>query len=248
MRARKQRAPRLITHEIVVPGLEPAHDGVKVAHLTDLHVGMLTPDRRIRRAVELANAARPDLVFLTGDYLCYSPKFAGKLEALVAGLSAPTYATLGNHDHWTDAYAVRRALRRNGYAVLGNDHSTVTLRGRPLTVVGIDDAMTGNADPARAFRGVRAGSRVVLTHITQVAEEAAAHGPALVLAGHTHGGHVNIPRVTARIARGLGLRYLAGFYRVHAALLYVNRGIGSSSVPFRAGAPAEVSVFTLRAA
>src|SRR5438034_8247411 len=101
-RRERQRSPRLFEHEVIIDGLDPAHDGVRVAHLTDLHVGMLTPDRRIRRAVELANAARPDLVFLTGDYLCYSPRFAGKLEALVGGLAAPTFATLGNHDHWTD--------------------------------------------------------------------------------------------------------------------------------------------------
>src|SRR5437016_12981609 len=98
----RTRGPRLAAHEVTIPGLDPAHDGLRVAHLTDLHVGMLTPDRKILRALEVAEAERPDLVLLTGDFVCYSPKFVGRLAELVRGLSAPVYAVLGNHDYWTD--------------------------------------------------------------------------------------------------------------------------------------------------
>ncbi len=249
LQPRELRGPRTLEYDLVIPGLDPAHDGLKVAHLTDLHVGMLTPDRKILRAIAAAQAAKPDLVLLTGDYVCYSPKFVGRLAELVRGISAPCYAVLGNHDYWTDGEGVRRALERNGYAVLRNGHSEITLRHAPLSIVGIDDAVTGHADSKRAFAGVRKqGSRIVLTHVPSIADRAAAEGEALILAGHTHGGHVVIPRVTARIARKLGSRYLAGFYRIDGSLLYVNCGIGSSSIPIRAGAPAEVAIFTLRAA
>jgi predicted MPP superfamily phosphohydrolase len=245
---RQPRGPRLKEHEVVVPGLDPAHDGLKVAHLTDLHVGMLTPDRKILRAITRAQAMKPDLVLLTGDFVCYSPKFVGKLKELIAGIEAPVYAVLGNHDYWTDGQGVRHALERNGYAVLRNGHSELQLRHAPITIVGIDDAITGHADVKRAFRGVRpSGSRLVLTHAPNMADRAAEFGGSLIVAGHTHGGHVNIPRVTAGIARRLGNRYLAGWYRVSQSLLYVNCGIGSSSVPIRAGAPSEVALFTLRA-
>ena len=243
-----RRGPRLLEHEVVVPGLDPAHDGLRIAHLTDLHVGMLTPDRKILRALSHAQTARADLVLLTGDFVCYSPKFVGRLQELTRGLGGPVYAVLGNHDYWTDGQGVRRALERNGYEVLRNENTEIMLRHAPLTVVGIDDAVTGHADSARAFRGVRAhGSRLIMTHVPSMADPAAAHGDGLIVAGHTHGGHVNIPKVTAGIAARLGNRYLAGFYRVGQSLLYVNRGIGSSSVPIRAGAPSEVSIFTLRA-
>ena len=247
-RHERPRGPRLYEHDVLVPGLDPAHDGLRVAHLTDLHVGMLTPDRKILRAIAQAAAARPDLIVMTGDFVCYAPRFVGRLAELVRGISAPVYAVLGNHDYWTDGEGVRRALERNGYAVLLNGHSEITLRGAPLTVVGIDDAITGHADSRRAFRGVRPhGSRLVLTHVPSMADAAARHGAGLILAGHTHGGHVNIPKVTAGIAARFGNRYLAGFYRVGESLLYVNRGVGSSSIPIRAGAPSEVAVFTLRA-
>ena len=72
-----------------------------------------------------------------------------------------------------------------------------------------------------------------------------------MLAGHTHGGHINIPRLTAHIARRMGNRYLAGLYHigtpVRSGLLFVSRGVGSSSLP-RANAPAEVALITLRRA
>jgi uncharacterized protein len=243
------RSPRVVEHVVDVPGLSPYHDGLRIAHLTDLHVGMLTPHRKIARAVERAQAARPDLILMTGDFVCYAPRFVGKLGELVRGIEAPVYAVLGNHDYWTDGEGVRRVLERSGYAVLRNGHSEITLRGEPLSVVGIDDAITRHADVKRAFHGVkRGGSQIILTHVPSLADRAAELGRGLILAGHTHGGHVNIPRVTERIAARLGSRYLAGFFDVGGSKLYVNRGIGSSSVPIRAGAPSEVAIFTLRAA
>jgi predicted MPP superfamily phosphohydrolase len=240
-------SPRLHHYELEVPGLDCAHDGVKIAHVTDLHVGMLTSARKILRALHAAEAERPDLILLTGDFVCYNPKFVGRLEELVRGLSAPVYAVLGNHDYWTDGEGVRKALERSGYAVLRNSHSEITLRGAPFSVVGIDDAVTDHADLQRAFSGVRRrGSRLVLSHVPSLIEPASEYGEGLMLAGHTHGGHVHIPKITAGIAARLGSRYLKGFYRVKGSLLYVNCGVGSSSVPIRAGAPSEVAVFTLR--
>jgi uncharacterized protein len=241
-------SPRVLHHQVVVPGLDPAHDGLRIAHLTDLHVGMMTPDAKILRAFKRAADARPDLLVMTGDFVCYSPKFVGKLGELTKGLDMPVYTVLGNHDYWTDGHGVKKALEKNGYAVLRNGHSELMLRHAPLSIVGIDDAITGHADHRKAFRGVRrSGSRLVLTHAPNLADRAAEYGSSFIVAGHTHGGHVNIPRVTEPLFRRFGNRYLQGFYDVGGSRLYVNCGIGSSSVPIRAGAPSEVAIFTLRA-
>lgn len=259
------RGPHLVRRTAHLPGLDPALDGLRIAHLTDLHVGLLTPASKIRRAIQRAAAERPDLIVLTGDYLCYSPKFVpllGELAAEITDVGVPVAAVLGNHDYWTDGEGARLALERAGIRVLRNQHTELHLASRHATLdlVGIDDAVTGHADPARAFRGLtgrrgRSNSRLVLTHVPALADAAAPHGPALILAGHTHGGQVHIPRVTAAISRRLGNHYLAGFYDIgghhdqrERSLLYVNRGIGSSSVPIRAGAPAEVALLTLSAA
>src|SRR5688572_12926382 len=94
-RLERARGPRLVEHDVPVPGLDPAHDGLRIAHLTDLHVGMLTPYAKILRALEQAAQAKPDLVLMTGDFVCYSPKFVGKLAELTRGIQAPVYTVLG---------------------------------------------------------------------------------------------------------------------------------------------------------
>lgn len=241
--------PRLHRYKVPVFGLDPAHDGLKIAHLSDLHVGILTSHRFIRAAVEMAQAEHPDVVVLTGDYVCYSPRFVGRFEELIRGFNVPTVCVLGNHDYWTDAHGVIDALESHHYTVLRNQHTRIDVHGAPLTIVGLDDAVTHQADVARAFRGIHKNdSRLVLSHVPSMIEPVAARGPALMLSGHTHGGHVQIPQLTERLFRKLGAPYLKGFYSVGDALLYVNCGIGSSSVPIRAGAPSEVAIFTLRAA
>ena len=143
-------------HEIVVPDLDPAHDGLRVAQLSDLHVGSLTPVERIRAAVEEANRFRPDLVVLTGDYLTRDRGGVSLMREQLGGLQAPTLATLGNHDRWVDPRGAGAALEDLGYGVLENQNTTLTLRGRSVHRVGIDDLWTRSADPAAGHEGRRA--------------------------------------------------------------------------------------------
>src|SRR5919206_3999567 len=129
----------------VVPGLDPAHDGLKVAQLSDLHVGDRTPRERIAAAIAEVNAFQPDLVVLTGDYLCRERSGLGLMREQLGGLAGPVVAVLGNHDHWVDAQGASRTLAGHGYAVLRNQNTTLTLRAAPFTIVGIDDLLTGHA-------------------------------------------------------------------------------------------------------
>jgi predicted MPP superfamily phosphohydrolase len=245
----RDRGPQLLRYTVEVPGLDPAHDGLRIAHLSDLHVGILTPHRFIRAAIDLARAERPDLVVMTGDFVCYSPRYVGDLDEVIRGIEVPTLCVMGNHDYWTDGHGVMDVFAHRGYDVLRNQHTRLTLRGAPLTVIGIDDAVTGQADVARAFRGIHAhDSRIILSHVPSLFDPIAARGPGLVLSGHTHGGHIQIPKLTARLFRSLGSPYVKGFYRAADAVLYVSCGIGSSSIPIRAGAPSEVAILTLRTA
>lgn len=245
--------PLVHRYTIEVEGLDPAHDGLRIVHLTDLHVGLLTPNARILRGVAVALREQPDLVVMTGDFVCYSPRYVSVLQDVVSGIPGPVACVLGNHDYWTDGERVAKALEHDGYAVLRNESTRVTLRGAPLELVGIDDAVTGHADARAAFKGIahttKVGSptRIVLTHVPGMADRAVTHGAGLVLAGHTHGGQVHIPRVTDRLAAVLGRPYLKGFFHLEDSTLFVNCGVGASAIPVRAGAPAEVAVITLRA-
>jgi uncharacterized protein len=234
-------------HQIVVPDLDPAHDGLRVAQLSDLHVGPLTPVERIRAAVEEANRFRPDLVVLTGDYLTRDRGGVALMREQLGGLEAPTLATLGNHDRWVDPRGAGAALEQLGYGVLENENTTITLRGAPFTVVGIDDLWTRSADPPLAMKGAAKGSRLYLAHVPKTADLLAIWGkPMLLLSGHTHGGQVNVPLLMPAIRWMAREPYIDGLYQVEKVQLYVNRGVGNVGMALRLNAPPEVSLLTLR--
>jgi predicted MPP superfamily phosphohydrolase len=242
-------APAAEERTFAVPGLHPAHDGLKVAQISDVHVGPHTPVERIRAAVEAANAFRPDLVALTGDFLSRDKAGVGLVGEQLGGLAAPAVAVLGNHDHWVDPQGATEALEHLGYAVLRNQHTTLELRGEPFTVVGVDDQVTGNADPARALHGAPEGSRLLLAHVPTTARRLARMGEtALCLSGHTHGGQISVPIVTPLLWALAGEPYRRGLFRLGGVQLYVNRGVGSSFLDLRVGSPPEVTLATLRAA
>jgi predicted MPP superfamily phosphohydrolase len=235
-------------HEIVVPDLDPAHDGLRVAQLSDLHVGALTPVERIRAAIAEANRFRPDLVVLTGDYLTRDRGGVALMREQLGGLEAPTLATLGNHDRWVDPRGAGAALEHLGYGVLENENTTLSLRGAPFTVVGIDDLWTYSADPPRAMKGAAPGSRLYLAHVPRTADILANWGkPMLVLSGHTHGGQVNVPLLMPALRWIAREPYVDGLYQVGKVQLYVNRGVGNVGLALRLNASPEVSLLTLRA-
>jgi predicted MPP superfamily phosphohydrolase len=242
----------LVEREAFVTDLDPRHDGLRIAHLTDIHVGRITPRRHIREAVELANRAGADLIALTGDYVCWKLSEIAMMEEQLAGLEAPrVVATLGNHDYFTSASRISAALRRNGYDVLFNEHTTVEVRGAPLHVVGIDDPVTRKDDVPAAFHGLsgRAGTRVALAHCPEASHAIAGHGADLILSGHTHGGQIWVKGLSDRIFyKRMRRRYRVGMYRVDDSELYVGAGVGFSGVRarFGNGTRAEVALITLR--
>ncbi|HSN92871.1 MAG TPA: metallophosphoesterase [Anaeromyxobacteraceae bacterium] len=250
--AARQVAPAVTeTPTFLVPGLDPAHEGLKVAQLSDLHVGPKTPPGLVRAAIEEVNRFEPDLVALTGDFLSFRRSEVDTMRQLLGGLAAPTFAVLGNHDHWVDPRGAREALLGLGYEVIDNAWTTIRLRGAPLAVVGVGDLSTGNADVPLATRGLPPqGTPLVLAHGPSTADPLAALGrAALCLSGHTHGGQIAIPILTPLFVRAvLRERYVRGPYRVGPVSLYVNRGIGMSGLRTRVSCPAEVTLATLRAA
>jgi predicted MPP superfamily phosphohydrolase len=251
VRAGKPRSVRglhVARLELATPHLHPAHNGLTLAHLTDLHFAGDRVPRRLEAAVELANAAATDVTVLTGDYVCFSARKLTALRRVLGQLRGQVFATLGNHDHWTDPDAIADALGDAGITVLRNAHATITVRGAPLHVVGLDDHVTKNADAELAFRALaRGGTRVVLSHDPKGADLLAGRDAAIILSGHTHGGQVYIPGVTRALARRAGMRYLVGLYDVGGSPLYVNKGVGNS-LPLRLGARSELALITLRPA
>lgn len=240
----------LVEHEVWLPGLDPSHDGLRVAHLTDLHVGDWTPDGRIISAARVLTAEAPDLVVLTGDFVTTRRDPIARVGELMAMLPAvPRVAVLGNHDHWTHPDAITERLEAEGISVLHNQHTAVRLCGADLNVIGVADARTKHDDALTAVKGLpKAGSRLALTH-TPTAADALPELGTLCLAGHTHGGHFVVPGITERAMVLGGQKYVRGWYDVGGNGLYVSRGLGAGGlgVP-RVHADPEVTLFTLRRA
>ncbi len=251
-RRRVRLPPRVSRHEVPIEGLPGHLDGLTIGHLSDVHVQRMVRPRHLDRAVELLNELAPDLTFLTGDYVCFHPGAIPRLALSLARLEVPhpAVAVLGNHDHWCDGPGIRRVLEDIGITVLQNEHTHVTARGEQLLVVGVDDARTHRADAAKAFGSAPASRHpvIALTHDPRAAVDVAAFDPALILAGHTHGGQINLGRLTHRMAARMGHHHLEGFFEVGArSRLFVNRGLGAS-LPLRVNAPPEVALLVLRRA
>lgn len=241
--------------DLAVPGIAPGTAPYRVALLSDIHFGnhAMGP-ARLERIVAQVNAAKPDLIVIVGDFVNGND---GLLEtdpramaAPLAALRAPggVVAVLGNHDHWTDAGAVRAALAGAGITVLSNQAEP---RG-PLLLVGIDDVISGHADVAAAMahaRG-RSGALVALSHSPDIARELPGE-ISLVLAGHTHCGQIVLPLIGA-IGPLLGghfyyPQYECGLVREIGRTEVVTGGLGAGSVPLRIGAPSDWWLLTLRA-
>lgn len=228
---------------------------LKVAHLTDQHVGKVTPYAVQLEAVAKASAEQPDLVVLTGDFVCHSQLYLDQLTELVSLFKVPVMGVLGNHDHWSGAPEVRLALRKGGVEVLNNQNTTITLRGQKLQVVGLDDAYTGHADKDQATRGLnRALPTLGLSHIAEEADALWTRGVPFVLSGHTHAGQITVAKLHELAAgRLFGHRYVHGLYGSRArsagasGAVYVGAGIGAAIMPLRVGERArrEVTIFEL---
>lgn len=235
--------------DVFLSSLDPRHDGLRVAHLTDLHIGQNVPDGRIIAAVRAVNEGGADLVALTGDFVTSRRDPYDRVPQLLSELRAPTVAVLGNHDHWSNAHEVESRLERVGIAVLRNAHTSFRFNGATFTCVGVDDATVRRDDVGEAFRGASERSTLVLTHTPSLARKLPSWRDVLMLAGHTHGGNLEIPGLTRSVFARAGQPWYRGFYRVRGNQLYVNRGLGfgrGTRLP-RLNAEPEVAFLTLRA-
>jgi predicted MPP superfamily phosphohydrolase len=243
---------RLAQYRLDVPALPGAFDGLRIAHLTDVHHGPYVALDHVEKAVELANAQRPDLVVLTGDYCHRSWRFIEPSHQVLGGLSAPLgrFGVLGNHDHWASASRSHRAMAAAGTAELTNTNHCLEHKGDRLWLCGVGDLWADQQVLPQALKGVpQDGCAVLLSHNPDYNEHINDPRVRLVLAGHTHGGQVNLPLIGAPILpSSYGNRYRAGIIHAGGRLVFVSPGIGVISPPVRFNCPPEVSLLTLHRA
>jgi hypothetical protein len=232
-----------------LPGLRAGASDFTLVHLSDLHIARL--GFRERRAIDIVNAARPDVIVVTGD-LTASGGSPQALTGFLAALHARDgkFAVWGNHDYWDGSATTwgPEAVRRGGFTILDNANQRVAFPGGRVVVAGIDDPVTGRDNLKKAMQSVsRRDVCLLLAHSPEVVRSLGNWDIDLVLAGHTHGGQLRFPWIGA-LWIPYGTRdYLDGWYDVGGgARLHVNRGLGWSWIPVRFLCRPRIDRITLR--
>ena len=242
--------------EVQVSGLAKQFDGYRIAHLSDLHIGALTPPWWAKRWIDRANAEQPDLTVLTGDYVTSGTRFHEAIAEVVGELKAKdgVYCSMGNHDYF-DGEALIALIRGKGLKMLRNEGEVLRRGPSQLYIAAIDDTWTKRADIDKALAERPKNDlgkpvpTVMLSHDPDRFPEMVTRHVDLVLSGHTHGGQVAWPFLGRWInASKLAHKFHIGMYRDGASTLYVHPGLGTTGPPFRLGVAPAVVLLTLRAA
>jgi uncharacterized protein len=238
------------TMNLYVPNLK----GLKVVFVGDFHI---KPNQksRLEYVVKKINEQHPDLILSTGDFVSgHDPKQSLPIEEIAQELSKLEskygfYTVLGNHDWWQGGEKIEKALEQNGIVVLGNENKKLNINGRTLYIAGVEDMDTRNIDLPKTLKNTNHPT-ILLTHTPDVFPFVADKSNSkitgkvdLTLAGHTHGGQVNLPFVGALVVpSSYGNKYAQGLIEENGKKMFVTKGIGTSILPVRFNCLPEIVV------
>ena len=234
---------------LVLPSMPADHAGIKLVHLTDLHMSGRITKAYFVEVVKKVNAGQPDIIAVTGDIverekcLDWIPDTLGQLRA-----AHGCYFILGNHDRRGNTARLRELLTDVGLLDVGSTCRDVHVGSTRVILGGNELPWFGppadfESCPPRDATGQPL--RILLAHSPDQFAWAEARDIDLMLAGHCHGGQVRFPLVGPVLAPSLhGTRYSSGVFRSGQAILHVSRGT-SGLAPFRFNCPPEVSLLTL---
>jgi uncharacterized protein len=248
----ESRDLRCVSHPLSLPGLPPAFAGLRVAVLSDIHHCFYFPLSCVEHVVEQANALKPDVILLLGDYVHRAfPSYIPSVMGALARLSAPmgAYAVLGNHDVQAGRAAISGELRRNGIPELTNCGVWLRRGEQRIRICGVDDRGTGRPNIRAALGDSVAGDTVLMmSHNPDVVETLRDKRASFVFCGHTHGGQIYIPAVGSPVVpSSYGQKYRYGFVQGPSVRTYVTSGVGTMIVPVRLFCRPEIVCFTLSA-
>jgi uncharacterized protein len=249
---------RLEKHALAV-GRDPERPPLTLAFGSDFHLGPTTARQTLDRAFELLRESNPDVLLLGGDYVFLGAtqdrvrELNDRVNGVPAGLKI---AVLGNHDFWARPARLEVALSAAGAIVLINEAFRLPPPHDDVGIVGLDDPFTslGHGDFASRQHAVDqalekiadARVRIAVCHSPDGLNWIRGRGVHLLVAGHTHGGHIALPGYRPLfVPSPVGRRYPYGRHEVDGTTLFVSRGVGGSLVPMRTWAPPDVAVFVV---
>ena len=241
--------------EVELAGVPSELDGLRIAHLSDFHLGVPSRGRKASEdAVAWVVGRRPDLVCLTGDLVSRRSGLPA-LERLLEALGR-CFVVLGNHDlaDSRDPFSERidfAALAGLDHAtLLGDEAVDVELRGLRVQLVGVDPQTYAARTASPELLADRdAPLRILLCHFPGIARRLPPDAFHLVLSGHFHAGQIVVPVPGGKLRLAhLRARDVEGLYRHGSTVLHVSPGLGTTFVPFRFFARPEVTELVVRSA
>ncbi len=269
--------------EMPVSNLPEALDGMRIVQLSDIHLSGYMTRQDVRRAVDMANELGGDIAMVTGDFITSGSDPLVDCIEEVHRLHAPlgVWGCNGNHEIYAKAEDLAQQLfAQAGMKLLRHENAQLTFRGAQFNLIGVDyqrernpsghlKQMLVNMEPLVR----RDMPNILLSHNPNSFDRAAELGIELSLAGHTHGGQIQVEILDHRLSPARFIsNYIAGLYErplfapansgQHAAhslahdgkepsaisRIYVNRGLGTVGAPVRLGVPPEITLLTLRRA
>ena len=236
--------------KIPIPNLPKDLDGLRIVQVTDIHLSPFLSEREFARAVDMANETRAHIGLVTGDLIS---RYGDPLDACLRQLArlraeAGVLGCLGNHEVYTrtEDYVTSQG-RRIGIEFLRGQAKQLRFGAATINFAGVDYQKFQSNYLVGAERLIAPGAvNILLSHNPDVFPVAASKGYDLTIAGHTHGGQVDVEILHQHfnVARYY-TPYVLGLYHEGASSVYVSSGIGTIGVPIRLGAPPEVSLIHL---
>lgn len=224
----------------------------RIVQISDFHLGSWLNEQALDQIVDIVNQHEPDLIAVTGDFVNSNPgRYASVLIQTLSRLFAKDaiVAVLGNHDHYSEPDIIREVLRESNIIELSNQVYPIQRTSSNLYLAGVDDHLTNKDDLERVINQIPDGSTtILLAHEPDYADISSKSGKFdLQLSGHSHGGQICLPYFGSLYLPRYGRKYSSGIYQINGMVLYTNRGLGTSWLPFRYNCPPEIAIFTLSA-
>ncbi|MED0772846.1 metallophosphoesterase [Bacillus siamensis] len=248
--------PRMIeiTRHTITSRLIPrGFDNFKIVQFSDTHLSDVFTTEDLNKTAEKINQLKPDLLIFTGDLIDKPHLYHDHQHALAVleRLEAPfgKLCVYGNHDHGgygTNTY--KTLMEAADFQVLRNGYRQVQLAdGSRIELASLDDLMLGKPDYEGTLSRLSEDAfSILLVHEPDAALKIGGHPVNLQLSGHTHGGQVQLPFFGPLITPPYGKTYTDGMYTLHDTTVYVNRGLGTTRLPYRFLARPEITLFTLK--
>src|SRR5204863_1840034 len=252
----------IVRQRVRLARLPKGFEGFRIAQLSDIHIGPFTTANYIRRCVAITNGLEPDLIALTGDYVCWDPKAQGEAVRVLAGLRAPhgVFGCMGNHEADVGIEdSITRLFAARGIRMLRQERAPIRRGDETLNLIGIDHGSDVAPDAEKQVEGDQRLQQlkalimpdtvnILHTHYPHFFDHHSELGIDLTLAGDIHGGgQLSLDFIHRGLNLGtlMGVPYIRGLYEKGGAQVYMNRGIGITGFPIRLGARPEIAVFEL---